>query len=50
MNSDADRSLVQAPGEAEAELAYFHSHGLVDVVVTSYNDVLLFGAHSVLRT
>ncbi|KIM51340.1 hypothetical protein SCLCIDRAFT_143472, partial [Scleroderma citrinum Foug A] len=39
-----------APGEAEAELACFQSSGLVDVVVTPYNDVLLFGAKSVLRT
>lgn len=33
-----------APGEAEAELAYLQSLGLVDAVVTPYNDALLFGA------
>ena len=41
--------ITQAPGEAEAELAYFHSYGLVDAVVTPFNDVLLFGAPSVFR-
>ncbi|KAL4077392.1 hypothetical protein J3A83DRAFT_4213259 [Scleroderma citrinum] len=39
-----------APGEAEAELAYFHSHGLIDAVVTLFSDVLLFGATSVIRS
>jgi len=39
--------ITQAPGEVEAELAYFHSCGLVDAVVTPYNDTLLFGAPSV---
>ncbi|KAL4071494.1 hypothetical protein V8B97DRAFT_1870676, partial [Scleroderma yunnanense] len=38
-----------APGEVEAELAYFHSHGLIDAVVTLFSDVLLFGATSVIR-
>ncbi|KAI6142361.1 PIN domain-like protein, partial [Pisolithus tinctorius] len=32
-----------APGEAEAELACLQSCALIDVVVTLYNDVLLFG-------
>ena len=41
--------ITQAPGEAEAELAYFRSCGLVDAVVTPYNDTLLFGAPSILR-
>ncbi|KIM58176.1 hypothetical protein SCLCIDRAFT_63950, partial [Scleroderma citrinum Foug A] len=38
-----------APGEAEAELACFQLHGLVDVVVMPYNDALLFGASNVIR-
>ncbi|KIK12509.1 hypothetical protein PISMIDRAFT_120766, partial [Pisolithus microcarpus 441] len=33
-----------APGEAEVELAYLQSLGLVDAVVMPYNDALLFGA------
>ncbi|KIM50001.1 hypothetical protein SCLCIDRAFT_34798 [Scleroderma citrinum Foug A] len=39
-----------APGEAEAELACFQLHGLVDVVVTPYNDMLLFGASNVIQS
>ena len=45
----ADPVITQAPGEAEAELAYFHLYGLVNAVVTPYNNVLLFGAPSILR-
>ena len=41
--------ITQAPGEVEAELAYFQLHGLVDAVVTPYNDALLFGVPSILR-
>ncbi|KAI6027122.1 PIN domain-like protein [Pisolithus marmoratus] len=39
-----------APCEAEAELAYFQSCGLIDAVVTPYNDALLFGACCVIRS
>ena len=45
----ADLVITQAPGEAEAELAYFHSYGLVNAVVTPYNDALLFGVPSILQ-
>ncbi|KIM61133.1 hypothetical protein SCLCIDRAFT_122724 [Scleroderma citrinum Foug A] len=43
-------SWYKAPGEAEAELAYFCLCGLVDAVVTPYNDALLFGAPSILQS
>ncbi|KIM63580.1 hypothetical protein SCLCIDRAFT_96899, partial [Scleroderma citrinum Foug A] len=43
-------SWHMAPGEAEAELAYFHSYGLVNAVVMPYNDALLFGAPSILQS
>ncbi|KAI6011163.1 hypothetical protein EDC04DRAFT_2580616 [Pisolithus marmoratus] len=36
--------------EAEAELAYFQSCGLIDTVVMLYNDALLFGAHCVIHS
>ncbi|KAI6013823.1 PIN domain-like protein [Pisolithus marmoratus] len=39
-----------APCEAEAELAYFQSCGLVDAVVTPYNDALLYGARCIIRS
>ncbi|KAI6045460.1 hypothetical protein EDC04DRAFT_2559575, partial [Pisolithus marmoratus] len=39
-----------APCEAEAELAYFQLCGLIDTVVTPYNDALLFGAHCVIHS
>ncbi|KAL4075101.1 PIN domain-like protein [Scleroderma yunnanense] len=39
-----------APAEAEAELDYFYSHGLIDAVVTPFSDVLLFGATSVIQS
>ncbi|KAL4064177.1 hypothetical protein V8B97DRAFT_2026098 [Scleroderma yunnanense] len=37
-----------ALGEAEVELAYFHSHGLIDIVASPFNNALLFGATSVI--
>ncbi|KIM56649.1 hypothetical protein SCLCIDRAFT_132048, partial [Scleroderma citrinum Foug A] len=37
-------------GEVEAELAYFHSYGLVDAVVMPFNNVLLFGVPSVFQS
>ncbi|KAI6039698.1 PIN domain-like protein, partial [Pisolithus marmoratus] len=39
-----------APCEAEAELAYFQSCGLIDAVVTPYNNALLFGARCVIHS
>ncbi|KAL4072544.1 PIN domain-like protein [Scleroderma yunnanense] len=38
-----------APAEAEAELAYFYSHGLVDAVVTPFSDVLFIPSPSKYR-
>ncbi|KAL1677972.1 PIN domain-like protein, partial [Schizophyllum commune] len=40
----------QAPGDAEAELAYLASEGLVDAVLTADSDTLLFGAKVLLRS
>ncbi|KAI4520467.1 PIN domain-like protein, partial [Schizophyllum commune Loenen D] len=40
----------QAPGDAEAELAYLASEGLVDAVLTADSDTLLFGAKILLRS
>ena len=42
-------TVCQAPVEADTELAYFQTYGLLDAVVTPYNDSLLFGAPSVIR-
>ncbi|KAI6137913.1 PIN domain-like protein, partial [Pisolithus tinctorius] len=39
-----------APGEAEAELACLQSCALIDVVVTPYNDALLFGVTCIVRS
>ncbi|PWN47206.1 hypothetical protein IE53DRAFT_262463 [Violaceomyces palustris] len=39
----------QAPGEAEAELAWLNSHDLIDAVMTDDVDALLFGAKLVIR-
>ena len=41
--------LSQAPGEAEAELAAMNRAGVVDAVLTDDSDILVFGAHSVIR-
>lgn len=42
--------LIQAPGEAEAELAQLNKLGFIDVVITEDSDTLAFGATCVLRT
>ncbi|KIM65589.1 hypothetical protein SCLCIDRAFT_112241 [Scleroderma citrinum Foug A] len=42
-------SWHMAPGEAEAELAYFQLHGLIDAMVMPYNDVFLFSAPSIIQ-
>ena len=47
ISPDANK-VHQAPGEADVELAYFQTYGLLDAVVTPYNDSLLFGAPSVI--
>lgn len=41
--------LIQAPGEAEAELASLSNLGLLDVVMTDDSDVFVFGARCVIR-
>ncbi len=38
-----------APGEAEAELAYLNSIGVIDGVLTDDVDTYLFGAHTIVR-
>ncbi|KAL4079457.1 hypothetical protein J3A83DRAFT_4086223 [Scleroderma citrinum] len=38
-----------ALGQAEAELTYFHLHGLIDAVVSPCNSALLFGETGVIR-
>ena len=40
---------VQAPGEAEAELAYMNSVGQIDAVLSDDVDTFLFGATMVVR-
>jgi 5'-3' exonuclease len=39
----------QAPGEAEAELAYLNNAGIVDAILTDDGDAFLFGATHVIR-
>ena len=41
--------LQQAPGEAEAELAYLNQILAIDLVLTSDSDVFIFGATHVMR-
>jgi holliday junction resolvase YEN1 len=40
---------LQAPGEAEAELAMLNRTGTIDTVITSDSDVFVFGATHVVR-
>jgi 5'-3' exonuclease len=40
---------TQAPGEAEAELAYLNSIGEIDAVLSDDVDTFLFGATMVIR-
>jgi Holliday junction resolvase YEN1 len=42
--------VFQAPGEAEAELAFLNETGVIYAVVTEDSDALLFGAKRVIRT
>lgn len=40
---------MQAPAEAEAELALMSSLNLIDAIVTDDGDAFLFGAKTVIR-
>ncbi|EDR00271.1 uncharacterized protein LACBIDRAFT_314471 [Laccaria bicolor S238N-H82] len=40
----------QAPGEAEAELAAFEKHGIIDFAITSDSDYFLFGGTRLIRS
>ena len=40
---------IQAPGEAEAELAYLNQLGVIDGVLSDDVDNFLFGATTVIR-
>ncbi|KAF8327059.1 PIN domain-like protein, partial [Amanita rubescens] len=40
----------QAPGEAEAELAYLNRKGMIDVILTEDSDAFVFGGTHVIRT
>jgi len=40
---------VQAPGEAEAELAWLNNMGKIDGIITNDGDALVFGAQCILR-
>ena len=44
------RLLLQAPGEAEAELAQLNKLGIIDAVLTDDGDALVFGAETVITT
>ena len=41
--------LLQAPGEAEAELAHLNKLGRIDAVLTQDSDSLVFGARCILK-
>ncbi|KAM5536755.1 hypothetical protein V8D89_009594 [Ganoderma adspersum] len=41
---------IEAPGEAEAELASMNALGLIDAVMSDDSDALVFGARTVIRT
>lgn len=40
---------MKAPGEAEAELAYLNSMGIIDAVLSDDVDNFVFGAKMVIR-
>lgn len=42
-------SIFQAPGEAEAELAYLNRIGVIDAILSDDSDTFLFGASLVVR-
>ncbi|KAG1847570.1 PIN domain-like protein, partial [Suillus subluteus] len=41
---------IQAPGEAEAELATMNAHGVIDAAMTKDSDILIFGAPCIIRS
>jgi 5'-3' exonuclease len=41
---------IQAPGEAEAELAQLNRLGFIDAVISEDSDTIVFGAPCVIRT
>ena len=43
------KSILQAPGEAEAELAFLNRAGLIDAVISDDVDTFVFGATMVVR-
>jgi hypothetical protein len=43
------RTCVQAPGEAEAELAQLNRQGYIDAVLTDDSDALVFGASFIIN-
>ncbi len=53
LNTEARKTHLdifkQAPGEAEAELAYLNRIGVIDVVLTDDVDTFLFGATKLMR-
>lgn len=42
--------IIQAPGEAEAELGQLNAQGYIDAIITDNVDAFLFGANTVIRT
>lgn len=40
---------TQAPGEAEAELAKLNALGIIDAIITSDSDAVVFGAQCIIR-
>lgn len=40
---------MQAPGEAEAELALLNAHDIIDAVLTEDIDTFIFGATNIIR-
>lgn len=46
--SFADR-LIQALGEAEAELAYINKNGHIDAILTDDCDAFIFGARTIMK-
>jgi len=41
--------LAQAPGEAEAELAYLNRKGHIDAILTDDSDAFIFGAQTIIK-
>lgn len=43
----ADRTVIQAPGEADAQLAYMANNGIIDAVVTEDSDLIVYGCSKI---